>query len=834
MLINSKVCNLLPFDSSNKITGSHKSSAMFTNYILSAIRNFKKNRFYSIINILGLSLGITAAAFILLYITEELGYDKHFANHKTIYRLESDFSINGKHDKFAVTSMPLGKAHQLEMPEVLSFTRFMQNDNEVIKYGEKEFYEKNVFLADSTAPVMFTLNFTEGDPARSLTQPFTVILSESTARKYFGDEQAYGKTLKTGDGRSYKVTGVFEDLPHNTHMPFDILMSIESLATIFGEEGFRSLDPERFWNVNVYTFIQVAKPEDIEIIKKNSEKLVYNKYMKSVGDQLNATFALMTTRLDKIHHSTKLEGDFPAGNKSYLYLMGMVGLMILVLAAINYMNLATARATKRAREIGLRKVSGADRIMLAWQFITESLVLSAIALLISFALIQLLLPFFNEMADKQLKLNFLDNPQVYMLIAGIAVFVGLLSGIYPALYLSSFQPSNVLKGKINIGRQSGWLRKGLVTFQLIISVIMITGTIIIYNQLNYMKNADLGFDKENVMVIPVQDTTFRKQIKSFRDELKENPNILATAMSFAVPGGGNGVQLMKVEKDGQMKEFVLNTIGCDHDFPALLGLEFVEGRSFDRENKTDDTTAVIVNEATVRALQWGDKALGKRINRDFELDGTGGHDLKVIGVVKDFHFKSMHNEVEPMMFFIPNFPVNVLTVRVKPGSGENTIAFIKSKWESFGNDRPFDYTFLDENFDNKYSAEAKLGKVFATFALLSIIIALMGLLGLSSFVTAQRTKEIGIRKVLGASMEGIVSMLYKESIILVLIACSVALPVSWYLISNWLDNYAYHISLSWGWFALSALTAIFICIASVSFHTLSAANSDPVKSIKYE
>lgn len=806
---------------------------MFLNYIQTAIRNFRKSRFYSIINILGLSLGITAAAFILMYIREELGYDKHVKDYETIYRLESDFSINGKHDKFAVTSLPLGKAFKLEFPEVKAFARFLGNDNEVFKYDEKEFIEKKVFFADSTAPEMFDLAFVEGDRHASLKEPFTMILSESTAEKYFGKEEAYGKTILTGDGRSYKVTGVFKDLPHNTHMPYDMLISIESLAKIFGE-GFKSMDPDRFWNVNSYTFIKVGKSEDINTIMAGSQKRVYDKYMKSVGDKLNATFALMTTRLDKIHYSSKLEGDQPVGNVNYLYLMIVVGVMILILAAINYTNLATARATKRAREIGLRKVSGADRYMLAWQFIVESLVLSALALLISFVLINLLLPFFNEMADKQIKLDIFSNPQVYLLITAIALVAGLLSGIYPALYLSSFQPSNVLKGKVNIGRQSGLLRKGLVTFQLIISVVMITGTIMIYNQLNYMRNADLGFQKENVMVLSVQDTTFMKKIKSFREELKENPNVIATAMSYAVPGNGQGVQLMKAEKDGQMKEFVFNTIGCDHEFPELLGLEFVEGRSFSRENKTDDTAAVIVNEAAVRAMGWGNQALGKRINRDFEIDGTGGHDLKVIGVVKDFNFMSLHNEVEPMMMFIPSFPVNLLSIRLKPGSSENTITFIKSKWESFGNNRPFDYYFLDENFDNKYSSEAKLGKVFTAFAILSIIIALMGLLGLSSFAAAQRTKEIGIRKVLGASMEGIAKLLYKESLILVLVACAIALPVSWYIISRWLENYAYHITISWFTFFLSAFTAIFICLASVSYHTISAALADPAKSVKYE
>lgn len=806
---------------------------MFKNYVLSAVRNFKKNRFYSIINILGLSFGITAAAFILLYITEEMGYDKHFANYQTLYRLESDFSINNKHDKFALTSLPLGPVFKTEMPEIESYARFINNENVVFKYADKEFYEKKVFFADSAAPVMFTLNFIEGDAKSSLVNPFTMIVSESTARKYFGDGEAYGKTLVSGENRGYKITGIFKDLPQNTHMPFDILLSIESLATIYGNDNFRSVRPESFWNVNSYTFIKLKNPGDIAIIHERA-KAFYVKYMKTVGDQLNATFNLMTTRLDQIHLTTKLTGDFPAGNKSYMYLMGLVGIMILVLAAINYMNLATARATKRAREIGLRKVSGADRFQLAWQFVTESLVLSVIALVISVALIQLFLPLFNEMADKQFKLDFFHNPQIYIMIAAIAVVTGLFSGLYPAIYLSSFQPSNVLKGKVIIGRQSSWLRKGLVTFQLIISVIMITGTIIIYNQLNYMRNADLGFKKENVMVMEVQDTTFLKRMDSFRGELKENPNIVSTSMSRSVPGSGLSIQVMLVEKEGKMEEFVLNNIPCDQEFADLLGLEFVQGRNFSRDIKTDDTLSIIVNEATVRALEWGDDAIGKKINMDFGIDGKGGTPRKVIGVVKDFHFTSLHNKVEPLVLFIPRFPLNVLSVRLKEGSGSNTINFIKSKWESFGNNRPFDYYFLDENFDNKYAAEAKLGKVFATFALLSIIIALMGLLGLSSFVTAQRTKEIGIRKVLGASVEGIVGLLYKESLILVIIACIVALPISWYLISNWLDNYAYHISFTWVTFLSATLTAIIVCIASVSYHTLLAANSDPVKSIKYE
>lgn len=805
---------------------------MLKNYILTAFRSFRKSKFYTLINILGLSLGISASAFILLYVNEESSYDKHFENYESIYRLESDFTIHNKHDKFAVTAIPLGAAFKNEIPEVESFARFIQDEHIVFKYNEKEFYEKQSFFADSTAPDMFTLSFIDGNRSDALKHPFTAVISESTAKKYFGDTQAYGKVLTDGDGRGYKITGVFKDLPKNTHMPFDVLMSMESMATLAGNERFNSMDPGNFWNVQVYTFIKVKG--DIGKVLEDSKALVYDKYMKVVGDQLNASFAAMATRLDHIHHNDVLTADFPAGNKKYLYIMGLVGLMILILAAINYMNLATARATKRAREIGLRKVSGADRVMLAWQFITESIVLALIALIISFGLITFFMPLFNEMADKSLELSIFKNPIVFLILFSIAIVMGIISGLYPAFYLSSFQPSNVLKGKISIGKQSGWLRKGLVTFQLIITVIMITGTIFIYNQLNFLRSAELGFNKENLMVMEIQDTAFIRKIDRFREELRENPKITGTALSRSVPGSGISIQLMKVEKEGRMEEVALNNIACNHEFPEVMGMEFVAGRSFDKANKTDDTTAVIVNEAAARALGWGDEALGKKINRGFGLDGKGGRNLKVIGVVKDFHFLSLHNKVEPIMLFIPQFPLNIVSVRLQPGYNESTIDFIKSKWESFGNNRPFDYYFLDESFDNKYSSEAQLGKVFATFAVISIFIALMGLIGLSSFITAQRTKEIGVRKVLGASVNGIVGLLYRESIILVLIASAIALPVSYYFISNWLDNYAYHISLTWWTFLLSVVTAIIVCLISISYHTITAATSNPVKSIKYE
>jgi putative ABC transport system permease protein len=806
---------------------------MISNYIRSATRNFSRNKFYSIINILGLSLGLTATFFILLYLNDELGYDKHFGNHERIYRLEGDFTINNKHDRFAVSSSAIAPALKIEFPEIDKFCRFASNDNVVLKYNEKEFYEKLIYFADSTAPEMFTLKFLEGQPDKSLTEPFSIILSKNAAAKYFGSEMAFGKTLISGNGNSFKITGVFADLPDNTHLKFDMLMSMNTLAKLFGRDRFNSLDPERFWNVSMYSYILLKPNSSIENIETKFPA-VYNKYMKDIGDQINASFDLNTTRLDKIHHSSKLAADLPVGNMAYIYVFAAVAIFILLLASINYMNLATARAAGRAREVGLRKVVGANRSQLAFQFLSESILLSIAALIISFALIQLFLPAFNELSGKKLIFSLFADPGILLGITGITLLTGLLSGIYPAVVMSSFQPAIVLKGKLHTGTKGSWMRKGLVTFQLVISVVMITGTIVIYNQLNFMRSADLGFDKNNVMVVEIQDTAFRKKIDKFKEELLENPSILNTSMSNGVPGGRNGIQVMRVEKENKMQEYALNLIPCDYDFPDLMRLEFVTGRTFSREMGTDELEAVIINESTVKAMGWDKNPLGKKIHFGFELDGTGGRMMKVIGVVRDFNFTSLHNKVEPLVMFIPNFPSDILTIRLKSGHSQATIDYISEKWTQSGANRPFDYYFLDKDYESKYQSESKLGTVFATFSGLSIFIALLGLLGLSSFIAAQRSKEIGIRKVLGSSVEAILRMLYRESVILVLIACAIAIPIAHYFLNDWLGNFAYHTEITWVTYLLSGLASLAVAIVSVSFHAIKAAMSNPVNAIKYE
>lgn len=804
---------------------------MLINYIKTSLRDFKINKFYSLINIVGLSLGITATTFILLYINDEYNYDKTFSDYENIYRLESDYTVNNTHSMFALTPLPMGPTMQKEMPEIESYARFIREENAFFFYNDKQFYEMDIYYADSTAPTFFSLEFLEGSASSSLIHPFTIVISKTTSIRYFGKESAYGKKLSSGNGRTYTVTGVFKDLPRNIHMPFDLLMSMDSYAEIVGSSRFNSLDANYFWDINAYTFIKLNQSSQIKTVHEKSIAF-YNKYMKSIGDIVNGSWVLMTTRLDKIHFTSKLPMDLPTGNFIYVYILGIVGVLILVLASINYTNLATSRANKRAKEIGLRKVAGANRGMLAGQFITESLFLASASLVISFMLLRSLLPFFNELANKNLSINFFENPEIYLTVILIALATGVLSGLYPAFYLSSFQPARVLKGKIKVGKDSALLRKGLVTFQLTITVIMITSTLVIYEQLKFMRNADLGFEKENIMVINIQDTAFfNNRLESFRETLLENPGITLTAISNSVPGTRINKRVMMVEKENKMMEYVINNISCDHDYPELLKLQFIKGRTFEKSMGTDQNEAVIINEAAAKALGWGDNAIGKKLNFYMDNPLTAG---KVIGVVKDYNYTSLHNPVEPMVLFLTRETSRYLSIKIKNNNQANTISYIKNQWNSHGASRPFEFYFLDNNFIDKYSSEANLGKVFGTFGVLSVVIALLGLMGLTSYTTAQRTKEIGVRKVLGASTESISSLLMKESIFLALLGCAFAIPISWYILSKWLDNFAYHVTLSWSYFALSSIVTLIICLLTVSFHSISAARMNPIISVKYE
>lgn len=808
---------------------------MLKNYLLSLYRNITRNRFYSFLNIAGLSVGIAAAIFILLYVQDELSYDKYNEKRDRIYRIESDFTIGNKHDKFAIVPVPMGPALKIEFPEVEAFVRLFGAGNTLFRAGEKEYYEDFFYFADSTVFDIFSHKLITGNAKTALNEPNTIVLSETMARKYFGNENPMGNMITSGSGKNYKVTGVMSDVPGNSHLKFDALISGMSIAVEQGVDDFNSLDPERFWNIGVYTFILLKENSSMQSIHDKFTPF-YDKYMKPIGDQINATFNLMSTPLVETHFRQGLSAELPTGSKSYVYIFSAVAVFILLLAAINYMNMATARSVKRAKEVGVRKVLGAHKKLLIRQFLSESLTLAILALLIAILIVTLLMPEFNNLSGKDLSFNLTGNPMIFLEILLITVFTGIVSGSYPAFYLSSFLPIKVLRGTISkSGKKSGTLRRVLVVLQFFIAIIMIIGTIVITTQIHFLKNKNLGFEKSNLVVMEIQDSAFRSKIETFKNELLNNPDIEAVTNSTGVPGQIDAIQVMRIEQQDKMSDHAIILAQTDYDFIKTMKMEMVKGRDFDKNMGTDALEAVIINEMAVKEFGWEENPIGKKIHFGFELDGSGGRMLKVIGIVKDFHFRSLHNKIEPLMLMMSERPRYLLTCRINPDKQKETLAFIESKWNEYNAKRPFDYEFLTDNLDEMYTAEEKIGMIIQIATILTIFIALLGLLGLSSYIAEQRTKEIGIRKIVGASVGSVLQLLYKEFVLLILIAFVIAVPVAWWRLGIWLDDsFIYYQPLQWTSFLLAGIIAIVIGLGTISFYILKVASGNPVDAIKYE
>ncbi len=806
---------------------------MFWNYIKSAYRNFTRNKFYTLINILGLSVGLAAFIFILFYLKDEVGYDKHNVKYQQIHRLDSEFNINNKVDKFAIVPVPMGPAFKLEFPEVEEFVRLYGAGNSLIKFGDKEYYEEDFYFTDSTIFDVFTIPFIAGKPDRALTEPYTIVLTEKIAKKYFGDEDPLGKMIETGAGNSYSVTAVIEDLPINSHLRFDALLSGATIAERQGVDNFNSMEPVRFWNIGVYTYILLNKNADIQAIYDKFPDF-YDKYMRPIGDQINASYSLITTPLADTHYRSGLSANRPTGNRAYIFIFSSIAIFILLIAAINYMNMATARSTNRAREVGMRKVSGAYRSQLIRQFIGESLLLVFIAMLIAIFAVYLLFPDFNNLVGKSM--SFTSTPIIFVLIFIVTLLIGLLSGSYPAFYLSSFKPVSVLKGKVTpSGRRSGLFRKVLVVVQFFIAIVIIITTMSVSDQLRFLKKKDLGFDKQNLVVMQLQDSAFRSKVETFKAELLQDPNITGVTNSTGVPGNITWIQVINVEKDSLMVESSLILAMVDYDYIDVLGMEIVNGRNFDINMSTDDTGAVIINETAMKSLGWEGNPIGKRIDYGIDLDGNVARPMKVIGVVKDFHFRSLHNPVEPLMLFITPAPRYLVSARIKGDNTREALEFIEEKWNDFGAKRPFDFEFLDESMDEMYQAEVKISRIMGIATVLTIFIALLGLLGLSSYIAERKTKQIGIRKILGASIGSILRMMYREFTWLILIAFVLSIPISYWRIDIWLkDNFVYYTDIHWYTFMFAGLIAFCIGIITISYHILKAASENPVNAVKYE
>jgi putative ABC transport system permease protein len=819
---------------------------MLKNHFTTAWRNIVKDKFYTILNILGLALGITAAIFIFLYIFDELTYDRSHVNYKRIYRLESHFTINNKDDLFAYTQVPLAPTLKDEYPEIEEYVRFAQTGTLFFKQEDREFQEDSIIYADSTIFRVFTHPFLKGDPDKSLTRPYTMVMTESMAHKYFGDENPVGKTIRSLEGNLYEVTGVIKDLPGNVHLKFKGLLSAATIREQIGADRFDDRSAGSFWNIGIYSYIMLREGASIEPILDKFPQF-YDKYMKSIGDQINGHFYLMAKPLIRVHHySSDLGYDEPGGNIKYVYIFGLIAILILIIASINYMNLATARSAKRSKETGLRKIVGAQRRMLMRQFLVESLIITCISLIISIILSWLFLPAFNAISNKNLDFTVIFSPIVLISMLTIALVVGLTSGSYPALYLSSFNPVNVIKGESDNKGGSGLLRKILVVFQFAVSVAMIIGTFIISSQFRFMQNIDPGFDKENLVVMEMRDTTFRKSLDAFKQELLKNTDIKGVAFSNGNPGYGMGIQVMRIEgENGSLVDRAVNNYFVDYDYIDLMGMKIMEGRNYRRDMQSDGEKAFVINETAAKKFGWVDSAsmvmgnyasvIGKRFQWGINLDGTAARDGYIIGVVKDFHYVSLRNPIDPLVLLLNTQQQNSFfaNIRIDGKNRRSTIEFIDNLRQQFNDRYPFKYRFLNENMRDYYRSEERIGMLARTFTLFTIIIAALGLLGLSSFLTQSRTKEIAIRKISGASAGNIVVMFAREFAQWVLLANLIAAPVALFFLKKWLQSFPYRTDIHLWIFVLGVVISLVVALFTVSFRVVQASSLNPAEGVRY-
>jgi putative ABC transport system permease protein len=806
---------------------------MFKNYLKISFRNMKRYKGYSLVNLAGLAIGLACCLLILLFVRDELRFDRFHRYKNQAYRIivQQPGQFYMGMDYFAVTPAPLAPALKEELPEVITSTRFYQSNDVIMSRTDKRFYEDGFLWTDEHFLEIFSFPFLRGDRARALNEPYSVVISERMAHKYFGDEDPIGKIIEMSNKYDFTVKGIMKDAPLNSHLQFDFLAPLTTLKSIRGQEDYL----ESWGNFSYYTYILLQEgysPEDLE--KKFPEFV--EKYM---GDRLRQMRQQDPARqasrfflqpLTRIHLYSHVNFEVsPNGDIKQIYLLSVLALVILTIACINYMNLATARSAIRAKEVGMRKVIGAQRQQLIRQFIGESCFLSFIAVFLATLLVELLLPAFNSLIDKSIHLNFLPDLEFCVGLIGVALVMGIISGSYPAFFLSSFQPSGVLKGNIKAGLKGSTLRKVLVIFQFASSIALAISTVIIYSQIEYIRNKKLGFNREQVVVLPVRDRELREHYGPFKHELLQSPAVLGCAASTWLPNNirtNVGDTFWEgMEEGADLQVYLLEV---DYDFIDLFEIELVEGRNFSREFATD-SQAYIINEAAREVLGW-EKALGKPFGFRNDEAGIG----QIIGVARDFHFLSLHQEIQPLVIHLAENLASYISLKISTENIPGTIGFLEEKWKKFSPKYPFEYLFLDDDFEKMYRSEMLLRKIFLSFTILAVVIASVGLFGLASFTLEQRTKEIGVRKVLGASVSDIIVLLSKDFSIWVLIASLIAWPVAYFAVSQWLQSFAYRISTGIWIFLLATVLALFMAVITVSFKSIKAALSDPADALRYE
>jgi putative ABC transport system permease protein len=788
-------------------------SVMFKNYLKTAFRHIKRHKGYSFINIAGLAIGMTCCILILLYIRYELSYDKFHENAHDIYRIA--FEIPDRLDMNASSFGLLAPALMQDFPEVRSAARIRRLESTVF-YKDRAFTEKDFFLADPEFFHVFTFPVISGDPEKALSDPFSVLITQETAEKYFGDEDPMGKTLHADNKYDYKVAGILENPPQNSHFKFDFLASFITMERIWEDYSLSWMNTNR-----ILTYVKLKKnynPDDLE--RKFPE------FLKRYGRE-DVVFHLQP--LTGIHLHGNIRNDLEANSDiRYIYIFSVIALLIVLIACFNYMNLSTARSVYRSKEVGVRKVVGAERKHIIRQFMSESIIFALAALFISIFLVKLLLPAFNSLVDRHLSFNFFGDSEIFLGLFILAAIVGFTSGSYPALFLSSFRPALILKG-MRGHRGSSAFRNFLVVFQFAISIVLIIGTLVIYQQLHYIRNRNLGFHKEQIVVVDLKDENLKNVYKAMRNDMKQNPRILGASFSCDLPNEIDARNSFRWEGQTEENRWQLfNTASVDSEFIDLLGLELTEGRNFS-EKFPSDKQACILNETAVKILGW-ENPIGKRFG--WRAEGT------VIGVVKDFHHLSLRSAVGPTVFLHvdkeTDLNLNYLLIKINPGDIPGALAFIKRKFEEYSPHYPFSFSFLDDRVDKMYRTDNRLGQILNVFSFTAIFIACLGLFGLAAFTAERKTKEIGIRKVIGASVSNIFFLLSREFIKLMIIAFILACPLAYFSMNRWLEGFAYRTHIGVAVFLVSALSAFVTVLVTISYQSIKAATANPVDSLRYE
>ncbi|MCB2221463.1 MAG: ABC transporter permease [Bacteroidetes bacterium] len=803
---------------------------MFRNYLISSFRNLLKRKTYSIINILGLTAGLASFIIIFLYITDELSYDRHHTNANQIYRLVNVYDFEGVGENSASAPFPVAFTLKNDFPgmieNVVRLFNF-QAPRSFIEHGEKKFNERNFFFADSTYFDIFDHVFIQGNPQSVLDENNAVVITQSMAHKYFGDENPVGKQLKFETNINLQVTGVIEDVPAQSHFRFDFLASMSTLRVVFGGK----LPETWVWNP-CWTYLLLDENADPEILEAKFPEYIQKYFYDAEKDNIS----LYLQPLTDIHLKSKLDYELaPNNDLTSIYILSAIAIFLLVIAVINYMNLATATSSSRTKEIGIKKVTGATVNQLVVQFIGESVILTFIALIFAVIVCEMVMPWFNDFTGKSISVMRLLQFHNLLLIIGLGIFVGFIAGVYPAFYLSRFKPVTVLKGAQKLGTKSGLPRKILVVLQFTISIALIIGTIIIRDQLNYMRNADLGFNKDNIIVLPINRTPVVSSYESFKSELLQSPNIISVTAMDDIFGSAHNTHEFRPEGFPEDQWQFYPALVVQYDFLKTFEIKLIAGRDYNEANSTDPINGILINEAMVHHLGWENPqdAIGKKFK---SLQG----EERVIGVFNNFHQTSLHEAAGPFVLNMKETPgairwfLKYMAIRIQPGNESKALAHIENVWRKTTPERPFEYTFLSQELAKLYKDEKNLSSLAVIFTIIIIFIAGLGLAGLASYMAEQKTKEIGIRKVLGASTLSIVQNLSMEFIWLILMASVLAWITAFLVMNDWLNHFPYQTNLNWFVFGLATLMALILTILISGIRGWIAAQSDPVRTLKYE